>query len=238
MPQCFALDYRGRLTYFALGGLLVALLGCRPGFKSIAPEGLAPTDPSRVEEWVAGYTPGQDVRYDLRWTYRTARGSTKNRAAIRISPPDSLRLDFRGPFGKSGAAVVIGDSGVWSRPEGDFKDLLRAAPLFWAALGMPRAPGRGVSVLALETPERRAWRYAGVSDTFDFVELHQKPRRLLAEMRRGGRVIGRSEAEFNEAGDQIVTSQLDFPTEESRFNFTVDSVTHAEAFGPDIWRRP
>lgn len=238
MSQYFALASRLRFTYFGVAAILLLGSACRPSIKSIAPQGLAPFDPAEVGRWVAEYGPAKPVRYDLRWTYRTARGSTRNRAVVRVSPPDSLRLDFRGPFGKSGAAVFVGDSGIWSRPEGDLRDLLAAAPLFWAALGMPRAPGPDVSVSALVTPERRAWRYAGVADTFDFVELRQEPRRLLAEMRRAGRILGRSEAEFTENGGHISSSQLDFPAEESRFSFTVDSVTHAEEFAAEIWRRP
>jgi hypothetical protein len=104
-------------------------------------------------------------------------------------------------------------------------------------MGMPREPGKGVQVFGLATPERRAWRYASASDTFDFVEIRGTPIRLLAEMRRGGRIIGLADAKFSESGEHVVSSQLDFPGEESRFTFTVDSVTTAEAFGSEIWRR-
>jgi hypothetical protein len=155
-----------------------------------------------------------------------------------VAPPDSLRFDFRGPFGKSGAAVVVGDSGVWAKPEGEFEDVLRAAPLFWAALGIPLGPGSKMQTLGLVRPEGHAWRYAAASDTFDFVEVGQKPAHLLAEMRRAGRIVGMADAQFNEAGDHVVSSQLDFPTTESRFTFTVDSVVTTEAFGSEIWRRP
>src|SRR5207237_879964 len=131
------------------------------------------------------------------------------------------------------------DSGLWSKPEGgDFQDILGAAPLFWAALGMPEKPNRRSQVFTLESAERRAWRYAMASDTFDFIELNRKPKRLLAEMRRAGRVVGVADAIFNDAGDRVVSSRLDFPAAESRFSFTVDSVVHVEAFGPEIWRHP
>jgi hypothetical protein len=199
---------------------------------------LAPTDASTVREWVAPYVPKGSVQYDLHWTLRNARGSVKNRAAVRIAPPDSLRLDFRAPFGKSGAGVVVGDSVIWAKPEGDVSELLKAAPLFWAALGMPREPGKDVRVFALESPERRAWRYAGSTDTFDFVEVRQKPLRLLSEMRRGGKIMGRSDAQFSESGDHVVSSRLDFPEADSRFSFTVDSLKTTESFATEIWRRP
>jgi hypothetical protein len=221
----------------AVVGLLL-LAACQRGPKPIAPAGMTPLPASTVREWVAGYRPKTPVRYDLRWTYRTQRGAAKGRASMRVAPPDSLRFDFRGPFGKSGAAVVIGDSGLWSKPEGDFQDMLRSAPLFWAALGLPQPPQPRAAVLGLDSPERRAWRYAAASDTFDFVEVRQTPKRILGEMRRGGRTIGVSDATFDPAGTHVVAAQLDFPIENSRFNFTVDSVSQTEAFESDIWRQP
>jgi hypothetical protein len=50
--------------------------------------------------------------------------------------------------------------------------------------------------------------------------------------------VGVVDAQFNEAGSHVVASRLDFPTTESRFSFTVDSVVTTEAFGSEIWRRP
>jgi hypothetical protein len=133
---------------------------------------------------------------------------------------------------------VIGDSGMWAKPEGDFEDILHAAPLFWASLGIPLGPGPKMQVFGLSRPEGHAWRYATATDTFDFVELRQKPAHLLAEMRRKGQIVGVVDAQLNDAGDRVVSSRLDFPTAESRFSFTVDSVVTTEAFGPEIWRRP
>ena len=231
MPRSGKFVYRGMVA-------LLFLAGCKPKMKSIAPAGLAPMDAATVREWVSSYTPKGDVRYDLHWKYRNSKGAAGGRAAIRVAPPDSLRFDFRGPFGKSGSAVVIGDSGVWSKPEGDFQEILRAAPLFWASLGMPRPPHRGFSLSGVDTPEHRAWRYAGATDTFDFVEVKQKPQRLLAEMRRSGRIVGLVETRFSEKGDQVGSSQLDFPAAETRFSFTVDSLTRSEAFETAIWNHP
>ncbi len=239
MSQHVALEKGTGTSYYALlVFLLLALGGCQKGLKSIAPIGLAPTEPSTVREWLTVYAPRTWVRYDLHWSYRNDRGAAGGRASVRIAPPDSLRFDFRGPLGKSGSALIVGDSGVWAKPEADFRDILRAAPLFWAALGIPRGPTSRMTVSGLSTPERRAWRYAAAVDTFDFVEVHLRPARLLAEMRRGGRIVGVSDALFNDAGDHVLSSRLDFPGAQSRFSFTVDSLAKVEAFGPETWLRP
>jgi hypothetical protein len=227
---------RYRWTY--IGAVGVAVAGCVHGLRSIAPVGLAFVSPATVRTWVEVYAPKTQVLYHLHWAYQTDQGAAKGRASIRVAPPDSLRFDFRGPFGKSGAAVVIGDSGIWAKPQGDLKELLRAAPLFWAALGMPSPPGPMVTVTALQTPQRRAWRYAGVADTFDFVEYRTAPRRLLAELRRGGKIAGFAEALFDSSQTQVASARLEFPGAPARFTFSVDSVNRTESFGPDVWRQP
>ncbi len=216
----------------------VGLAGCVRGFRSIAPIGLVPVSLSTVDGWVGRYAVKRAVRYDLRWRFQNDRGAAGGRAAVRVAPPDSLRFDFRGPFGKSGAAVVVGDSGLWARPEGDFRDVLRAAHLFWAALGLPLRPPPRAQLFAVEVPERRSWRYAMASDTLDFVEMRADPMRLLAEMRRAGRIVGVSEARFDQTGTRVMSARMDFPVAESRFTFTVEAVDSTETLGPEIWRQP
>lgn len=217
---------------------LVGTLACRTGPRSIAPEGLADIPYDTVRGWVAEYTPQRARRYDLRWQFLNDRGSTGGRAAIRIAPPDSLRFDFRGAFGRSGAAVVIGDSGIWARPEGDFEDLLRTAPLFWAALGLPLPPERGTPLLGLRRDDRRAWRYVIGRDTFDFIDLRGSQPRLLAEMRRRGTIMGMVDARLSGPGGVVTEARLDFPAAETRFSFKVERVDSTERFGPDTWQRP
>ncbi len=216
---------------------VAGLVGCRHGLHSIALVGLAPLPRSTLAEWVSHYAPRNPVRYELRWRFQNDQGAAGGRAVVRIVPPDSLRLDFRGPFGKSGAAVVVGDSGVWSKPEGDFRDVLRSAPLFWAALGMPLPPGPRVETGGLDRPDGRAWRYATGQDTTDFVEV-RAPAKLLAETRRGGRIVGLAEAQFDQAGRRVVASRLDFPVAQSRFTFSVSAVDTSAVFSSEIWRQP
>ena len=220
---------------------LVAIAGigaCRPTLNSIAPEGLVSVPRDTVIRWVRDFSPKTQVRYDLRWRFQNDRGSTGGRAAARIAPPDSLRFDLRGMLGKSGAAVVVGSTGIWARPEEDFKSILQSAPLFWAALGIPLRPPAGAVTLGTSSVERRAWRYAVASDTFDFVLRYNQPVRLLAEMRRGGKIVGVVDAQFDSTGARVVSARLDFPQQEYRFTLSVEAVDSSETFGPETWARP
>ena len=71
----------------------------------MAPAGLPPLSRAMLTEWLAPHQPVEPLRYDLRWTYQTQQGSAKGRAAVVFVPPDSVRFDYRAPFGRSGAAV-------------------------------------------------------------------------------------------------------------------------------------
>lgn len=228
-----------RFPDLALVVAVVSIVACRPTARSIAPDNLAPVSADSVTRWVLDFTPRTSIRYDLRWRFQNDRGSTGGRAAARIAPPDSLRIDLRGMLGRSGAAVVVGSTGVWARPEGDFKDILQSAPLFWAALGMPLRPPAGIETFGENRAERRAWRYAVASDTFDFVVLRDRPvQHLLAEMRRRGKIVGVVDAQFDSAGARVVSARMDFPAQEYRFTFSVEAVDSSEIFGSEIWARP
>ncbi len=218
------------------GPLAVA---CQRGPRSIAPTDLARIDPDSVAGWVAEFTPAGPSRIDLRWTFQNDRGAAKGRAAVRIAPPDTLRFDYRGAFGRSGSAVVVGPEGVWAKPEADFRDILQSAPLFWAALGAPIKPPAGAETFGVRRPERRAWRYGVGVDTFDFVDLRGPAgHRLLAEMRRRGTIMGLVTAEYDAGAGRVTAARMDFPPAQSRFSFTVEGIDSTETFGPETWARP
>ncbi len=227
----------GLAAVVAVTGL--GAIGCRSGPSSIAPMGLGAVESSVVEEWVAQFAPRQSRLYEVRpWRFRNERGAAAGRAALRIVPPDSLRFDYRGPFGRSGAAVVIGDSALWVRPEAEFRGLVSMAALFWASLGMPLMPPDKVQLYALEQEDLRAWRYVVDGDTLNFVVRGTPATRLLAEVRREGHTIGVTEVELDPATGLTRESRIDFPLDVSRFSFTVRSIDTLAIFEPTIWLQP
>lgn len=213
---------------------------CQRGPRSIAPLDLVPISPDSVAQWLADFTPGKRLRYELRWRLENDRGTFGGRAAVRVAPPDSLRFDIRGGFGRSGAAMVVGSEGIWARPESDFKDILQSAPLFWAALGAPLKPPAGAKTFGVRGPDRRAWRYGVGADTFDFVLVRDRPQeRLLAEMRRRGQIVGVVEALFPPGGGgKVASARMNFPAADLRFAFSVESLDSATVFPSDVWQRP
>jgi hypothetical protein len=226
-------------AYYALAVALAPVLGaCSPSLKSIAPSGLVPAPRDTITAWLASYRPAGPVRYDVRWRFANQKGSTAGRAAVRIAPPDTLRLDYRGPFGRSGAAVIVADSALWAVPERDAPDLIPAAPVFWAALGIPQPPPRDARLSGRGAAQGRVWRYVSEADTMDFVEVGPGPERLLTEVRRGGKIVASTEVRFRPGGRVPLEARARFPEDGSALLLTVEGVENVAAFAPDTWRRP
>lgn len=238
MPQRFPLDPRGRGVYYALACMAVGVAACTAGLRSIAPTGLTPLAPDTARAWAAALAPTGSVRYDLRWRYTTQQGSSAGRAAVRVAPPDTLRFDYRGPFGRSGSALIVGDVVIWAQPEEDARSLLPAAPLFWAALAIPQPPPAGADVYGRRWEHQVAWRYVTGTDELDYiVRRSTSPGELLAELRSADRIVGATTARFETGGAHPREARIVFPGDAALFTFTVEAVDTLATFGPETWSR-
>lgn len=232
------LDVRTRIRRVAMVLLVGQTIGCWGGLGRVAPAGLEPMSRADVQAWVTELSPNTARRYDLTWAFRTQQGGVRGRAAVRFAPPDSIRFDYRGPFGRSGAAVVVGDSVVWAEPEEDASQLIPVAPLFWAALGIPRDPPVGAEVYGRELADGRAWQYVTAGDTLSYVVSRASGYRLEAEMRRRGRVLGLVELQYADSAVTPRQAVVTFPATAAIMQFTVEGVEDLESVDPDVWKRP
>jgi hypothetical protein len=238
IPQPFPLDRTGGLPYYPLAAAAAVLVvGCT-GLTSFAPANLAPIAADSVAQWVRALQPGVPLHYDLRWRFENDNGRAAGRAAVRFAPPDTLRFDYRGPFGRSGSALVVGDEAVWAEPEGDFRSLIPVAPVLWASLGIVVPAPDGAALLGMDEPARRAWRYAYGDEELDFIHERDTTPRLLAELRRAGRIVGVAEVALASDSGPPTAAAMRFPRDRSRFFLTVQRVDTVPAFGPETWRRP
>jgi hypothetical protein len=200
-------------------GLCVAIAGCTGPIRSIAPTNLAPIPADSASAWAAPFRPTVPLLFELRWRFENREGTAAGRATARYAPPDTLRFDYRGPFGRSGSALVVGDEAVWSAPEGDVDDLVPVAPVLWAALGIVRPAPDGSQVLGSATTERHAWRYATGGRVVDYIRVMGARPRLLAELREADRILGVVETVLDSAG-------------------AVRPVASETAYPPGTWNRP
>ena len=220
-------------------GLAGAAVGCTGSIRSIAPANLAPIPDDTAAAWAAPFRPAVPLLFDLRWRFENREGTAAGRATARYAPPDTLRFDYRGPFGRAGSALVVGNEAVWSAPEGDVDDLVPVAPVLWAALGIVLGPADGSLVLGSATPERHAWRYATGDRAVDYIRVMGARPRLLAELREADRILGVVETALDGAAAvRPVASEMRFPAQRSRFSLTIRQVDSVAAYPPGTWNRP
>ena len=200
--------------------------------------GLEPVSRDSVDAWLGPYRPDGPLRYDLKWRFINQKGSTAGRAAVRVAPPDTMRFDYRGPFGRSGAAVIVADSVLWAAPEKDTRDLLPAAPLLGAALGILRPPPAEAALFGRAGVAQHVWRYAMARDTMDFVEAGPDAARLLMEVRRAGRIVASLQLTFQPGTRRPGETRVRFPQDGSAPVFPGEGIKHVAPFDPSTWRHP
>lgn len=234
MVQCFRIDRPVLLVY--LGGIAA---GCRTAPGPVVPAGAQPVSEADVARWVSSTLPAHHQRYRFKWLLRDERGSAGGRGSVRVAPPDSLRLDVAGPFGGGAAsAVVVGDYPLWTDPPDAISRLVPNYPLMWAMFGIARMPPGGVELRGLENGATQAWQYAGSVDTVEYARMMGDPRRLIAEVRQAGKLIGRVETTL--APDETpLKARLTVPSAPAQLDLTFLS-TARDSFAPDLWlpRRP
>ena len=219
--------------------LAVALAGCRSAPGAVVPVGAAPVSREQVAQWVGATVPPEHRLHRFKWLFQDERSSAGGRGSARIAPPDSMRFDVAGPFGSGAAsAAVIGAQPLWAEPPDAVKKLVPNYPLMWAMFGVARMPEPGDSLRGLADGETTAWQYANASDTVSYVRTAGKAGRLVAEVRQGGKVVGRAETTLDSAGVPL-TARLVVPTVPAKLNLTFLSTTRAN-FAPEIWtaRKP
>jgi hypothetical protein len=239
--QRFLLDPLRTLSYIGAGAVLAACP--RPGrLAPLVPAALPPASRDSAVAWALQTLPRAPTLIRFRWRYQDERVKYAGRGSARIAPPDSMRFDYSASFGiATGAAVVIGDSVAWADPEKDFRSLVPAIPLLWAALGMVQPPRDDAIVFgAIDTSgvrRRTVWRFAQQEDTLDYVARSDTAGVLEAEWRRRGEVVARSRSQFDVQG-RPASARVDFPEASARFELTVGVVDTGQAavLAPALWR--
>ena len=231
MPQCFLLAPRRMPLYVAL------LTGaCRPMPVSLVPEAATPLPAEQLAAWVEATTPNQHRLHRFKWLFQDDRASTGGQGSVRIAPPDSLRFDVMGPFGANPtAAVVVGDSAQWVRPEDAVEQMIPNYALMWAMFGVVRQPEPGAVVRGFRDQESTVWQYARGVDTVEYARLERGDPKLMAVVRHAGEVIGLVETRLSDDGVPL-KARLIVPSIPARLDIDFISSSHTAEYPPETWR--
>lgn len=228
MAQRVRLDRPAAVFYLAL-----FVGGCVSGPGPVVPVALAPAVPDSAAWWAAGTTPTGHSLHRFKWQYRDDRSAVGGRGSAHIAGPDSIRFDVAGPLGANpAAALVVADSPRWVRPEDAIHKLVPSYPLMWAVFGVARIPAGAVVVLAGRGGGSQVWRAVSGPDT---IEWARSPGRLVAEVRRGARVVGRAETVFGPEG-HLASARLTMPEVPARLDLTFTLSDPSARFPADVWR--
>ena len=233
MPQWFRLDPSAGLAYLALG-----LVGCHPSSPSLVPAGMQSASPEQVALWVGATTPTRSALHRFTWLYQDEQASKGGRGSARIAPPDSLRFDFAGSLGiGKGSAVVVGDSAQWVVPDRSVDELVPGIALLWSVLGVALPPAAQARLSGLDQSGRTAWQYASGPDTVNYLRVAGDPVIFYAEVRRSGKIVGRTEMTTRGDGTPV-KARLTAPTVPSKLEITFYATVPSPAFPPETWLRP
>ena len=175
-----------RRTSPAAALVLVAGCAAMPVPATPAPALYRVATTAAAGEWAQLSTPDARTLMRFSWRYREGRSTTQGSGSVRISVPDSLRLDFRGPLGSGrGAAAVVSSRTIWADPEDQVEKFVPNFQLLWGMLGTALAPVPGAEVLVVDDPQvvgGGSWR-----DRYGRLHRTRTGRPSLTDVRSGGR---------------------------------------------------
>ena len=174
--------------FLAAALVALALVACRPKVRPLSGD----VAPARIP---AAVLPPHHQKVVFRWTYSDRNFRARGEGVARISPPDSVRLDFfldRGMGG--GSAHLFGDE-LRAPNDRMVRNVLPPVPLLWAALGRlsigtpPDTVARQAGdTLRVDVGRGSTWRVTFVRDSLQELMLAKGGRVQQFVQRNAGQV--------------------------------------------------
>jgi hypothetical protein len=230
----FLAALRGR-SYLAVS-LGVIAAGCTRPPAPPAPSG--PWEPVAADSFLslaARTVPTARAVIRLRWRYDDGNQEAAGRAAARLAPPDSLRLDVAVPVVGRATLVLAGDSS-WAEPDKAAAAMPQSRAVLWALFGIIRRPAAGTRVESAPAVEGRLWRLTAADGGVTVLECRGDTLLGATEL-KADRVVGRLRLTRDAAGAVAKADATDFE-HGVRFIAEVEHRETSEPFPAEIWRRP
>lgn len=227
----FALARRN--SYLALS-IVSLVAGCGPKPAPLTPLAFGPATRAEFLRDAAETTPSGRQILRIGWRADDGRMELSGAGAVRLAPPDSLRLDIAAVLGLGRSIMIMTGDSVVAQPAGSVDQVLPDRFALWAALGIMRPVPGAVTYEKAVGEGRTLWRAterSGRMTTFELV------RGALSTVSRqeGERVTSQLRLTRNAEGQVTRASLLD-TGRGFRLQVDVNAREASEAFAPEIWR--
>lgn len=190
---------------------------------------------SDVMPVLAPFIPDLPVRFRVIWQFsRDSR--VRGRGTVVIVPPDTMRFDFRAPFGRRGGVGIVANQVVWSEPETVGRQLGDAVVLVWAALGIPRTVGD--SVYHAREPSRDVVQFVTGDTSVTYTVSDAPAPRLTAVLQREHRVIGSAALRFDGDTAWVAVGRMRHLLRDVGLSFAIRAIDSAVTLEPGWFRAP
>jgi hypothetical protein len=194
VPGIFACNLRAVIVVVTLAAAAIACAGRLPDPVPV------PQPAALAQRLHAAGTPDQPQLIVFKWRYRGREGRFSGEGAVRVNPPDSVRLDLLGP-GWSGvqSAVLLGERVHYV---GEQRIQLPPPTFMWTVLGVFRPPA-GIAPQGTRRGERLRLAYplsARETLAFEF----EGERLVEAMLEVGGDVVQRIDLKLPGRADATV----------------------------------
>jgi hypothetical protein len=220
-------------SYLALS-IVTALTACGPRHTAVAPATFAASSRAAFLEAAAATVPPARQILRIGWKAEDGRIELSGAGAVRLAPPDSLRLDIAAALGLGRSILIMTGDSVVAQPASAVDQILPDRFALWAALGIVRPPpGRNTYEMA-QDGARTLWRVTDAAGRMTVFELDGG---ALSGVTRqeGERITSQLRLTRGASGEVTRASLLD-TGRGFRLQVDVNGREPSEAFAPEIWR--
>jgi hypothetical protein len=211
---------------------LVAGCGSKPA--SVSPVGFAPASRESFQQAAAATVPAGREIARIGWKADDGQLQLSGAGAVRLAPPDSLRLDVAATLGLGRSTLVIVGDSVVAQPAVAVDRILPDRFALWAALGIMRSPaGRLLYEMSSDGPAT-FWRTTDAAGTMTVFEIRDG---ALASVTRQQGTQAVSQLRIARGANGAVTrATLTDTPHHFRLQVDVNRIEPSEAFAPEIWQ--
>jgi hypothetical protein len=214
---------------------MAVLVGaCSPHHAAALPSTFAPSTRAAFLEAAAATAPSARQILRIGWRADDGRIELSGAGAVRIAPPDSLRLDIAAALGLGRSILIMTGDSVIAQPASAVDQILPDRFALWAALGIMRPPPGRMTYEVAGEGAHTVWRVTDTAGRATIFEL-DGGRLGMVTREEGGRTTSQLRLTRGPAGEVTRASLLD-TGRQFRLQVDVNGREPSEAFAPEIWR--